>query len=129
MKTKAGLLAVLLISSMGLAHPVCAVSWSPLEEEREAKEAKGIMAKGTIVCLFQSGTADVRKAFAINDILLVYRERKAHELKEVGKIRVLSYSGEDYLKGEVVEGELRAGDIAKKGDAASLILSAGNGCK
>ena len=129
MKKIAKLLAVLLTLCAGLPPLVNAVSWSPLQEEREEKAAKGIMVKGTIVCLFQSGTADVRKAININDILPVYREGKPHELKEVGKIKVLSYVGEDYLKGEVVEGELKAGDIAKKGDVASLIISSGDKCK
>ncbi len=129
MKKIAGLLAVLLILCGGLPQRVKAVSWSPIQEEREEKAAKGIMEKGAIVCLFQSGTADVRKAININDILPVYRESKSHELKEVGKIKVLSYIGEDYLKGEVVEGELKAGDIAKKGDVASLLISSENRCK
>ena len=129
MKKIVTLLAVLLIASMGLPHFVNAVSWSPLQEEREEKSAKGIMVKGTLVCLFQSGTADVKKAININDILPVYRENKDHELREVGKIKVLSFEGEDYLKGEVVEGEIKAGDIAKKGDVASLVISSGNTCK
>jgi hypothetical protein len=129
MKKIGKVLAVLLISCMGLPQLATAVSWSPLEEEREEQAAKGIMAKGTIVCLFQSGTADVKKAITINDILPVYRENKSHALKEVGKIKVLSYVGEDYLKGEVVEGELKAGDIAKKGDAASLVISSDDKCK
>ena len=128
MKKIAGLLAVLLILCAGMPQRVKAVSWSPIQEEREEKAAKGIMVKGTVVCLFQSGTADVKKAININDILPVYRESKSHELKEVGKIKVLSYVGEDYLKGEIVEGELKAGDIAKKGDVASLIISSGDKC-
>ena len=128
MKKIAKLLAVLLILCAGLPQLVNAVSWSPLQEEREEKTAKGIMVKGTVVCLFQSGTADVKKAINVNDILPVYRESKSHELKEVGKIKVLSYIGEDYLKGEVVEGEVKAGDIAKKGDVASLIISSGDKC-
>ncbi len=129
MKKIAGLLAVLLILCAWLPQLVNAVSWSPLQEEREAKEAKGIMVKGTVVCLFQSGTSDVRKAINIYDILPVYRESRSHEILEVGKIKVLSYVGEDYLKGEVVEGELKAGDIAKKGEAAGLIISSENSCK
>ena len=129
MRKIAKLLVVLLISCAGLPQLVNAVSWSPLQEEREEKAAKGLMVKGTVVCLFQSGTADVKKAINVNDILPVYRESKSHELKEVGKIKVLSYVGEDYLKGEVIEGELKAGDIAKKGDVASLIISSGNSCK
>jgi hypothetical protein len=129
MKKIAKLLAVLLILFAGLPQLVNAISWSPLQEEREEQAAKGIMAKGTIVCLFQSGTADVKKAINVNDILPVYREGKSHKLKEVGKIKVLSYVGEDYLKGEVVEGEIMAGDIAKKGEVATLIISSGDRCK
>ena len=129
MKKIGTLLAVLLISCMGLPQLANAVSWSPLQEEREEKTAKGIMEKGTIVCLFQSGTAEVKKAISIGDVIVVYREGPKHELKEVGKIKVLSYVGEDYLKGEVVEGELKVGDIAKKGDVASLIISSGDKCK
>jgi hypothetical protein len=129
MKKIGKLLAVLLISSMGLPHLVNAASWSPLQKEREEKAARGTMVKGTVVCLFQSGTADVKKAININDIFSVYRESKSQELKEVGKIKVLSYVGENYLKGEVVEGEIKAGDIAKKGNVASLIISLGSSCK
>jgi hypothetical protein len=36
---------------------------------------------------------------------------------------------EDYLKGEVVEGEVMAGDITKKGDVASLVIFSGEKCK
>jgi hypothetical protein len=129
MKKIAKLLTVLLILCAGVPQLVNAVSWSPLVEEREEKIAKGIIEKGAIVCLFQSGTADVKKAISIGDILVVYREGAKRELKEVGKIKVLSYTGEDYLKGEVVEGEIKAGDIAKKGEVASLVISPADKCK
>jgi hypothetical protein len=122
-------LAIVLITCIGVPWIANAVTWSPLMEEHEEKAAKGIMEKGTIVCLFQSGTADVRKEIQINDTLPVYRENQNHQFKEVGKVKILSYVGEDYLKGEVVEGELKAGDIAKKGDAASLIISSDIKCK
>jgi hypothetical protein len=129
MKNIAKFLAVLLILCAGLPQFVNAVSWSPLVEEREEKAAKGIMTKGAEVCLFQSGTLDVKNTINVNDILAVYREDKSRELKEVGKIKVISYVREDYLKGMVVEGEIKAGDIAKKGDVASLIISSGEKCK
>ncbi len=128
MKKIGKLIVVLLISYMGLPQLAHAVSWSPLQEEYEENAAKGIMGKGTIVCLFQSGTPDVKMAINTNDILTVYRESTSHELMEVGKIKVLSYVREDYLKGKVVEGEIKAGDIAKKGDVASLIISSGDKC-
>jgi len=129
MKKFGKLLAVLLLSSMGIPQLVNAVSWSPLEEEHTEKAATGIMVKGSVVCLFQSGTQDVKRVINTGDTLVVYRESTDHQLKQVGTIKVLAYVGEDYLKGEVLEGELKAGDIAKKGDVASLIISPGKSCK
>ncbi len=123
------LILMFLPLSAGLTLRSNAVSPSPIPGEREERIAKGIKVKGETVCLFQSGTMDVKQEIKINDILPVYRENKSHEPKEVGKIKVLSYVGEDYLKGEVVEGELKAGDIAKKGDVASLVISSENSCK
>jgi len=123
------LVVMVLSSAIGLPLRAYAVSYPVLEEQRDEKIAEGIMKVGDAVCLFQSGTADVKKAIAIGDILVIYREGSKRELKEVGKIKVLSYSGEDYLKGRVVEGEIKAGDIAKKGDVASLVISSGDKCK
>jgi hypothetical protein len=122
------LVALSLAGVFGGPAPAGAVSPSPVPEELAVKAAKGIKAKGEMVCLFQSGTEDVKQTISVGDILIVYRESKSHELKEVGKIKVLSYVRKDYLKGEVVEGELKAGDIAKKGDVASLIISSGDKC-
>ena len=127
--TSARVAALLLLGMFGLSGYAAAVSYPVIEDQREEKAAKGIRVKGETVCLFQSGTADVKKAINANDILPVYRESKSHELKEVGKIKVLTYIGEDYLKGEVVEGEIQAGDIVKKGKVASLVILSGDKCK
>jgi len=106
-----------------------AVSPSPVPEELAEKAAKGIRVAGETVCLFQSGTEDIKKEIHVNDILTVYREDRDHRITEVGKIRILSYIGDDYLKGEVTEGEVQAGDIAKKGNVASLVISSRITCK
>jgi len=130
MKKIAGILVVVvLLAAIGVPLLAEAVSFSPVPAEQEEKSTKGILEKGAMVCLFQSGTADVKKAISIGDVLIVYREGSKHELKEVGKIKVLSYAGEDYLKGEIVVGEIKAGDVAKKGDVASLVISPGDKCK
>jgi hypothetical protein len=130
MEIRFQLLAALILSGiLGFFGTTYAVSPSPVPEELAEKAAKGIKVKGETVCLFQSGTEYVKKAIGIGDVLVVYREGPKHDLKEVGKIKVLSYIGEDYLKGEVVEGEVMAGDIAKKGDVASLVISSGDKCK
>ncbi len=122
---------IIMFLSLSAAFPlrVNAVSPSPIPVEREERAAKGIKVKGETVCLFQSGTEDVKKAISIGDVLVVYREGPKHELKEVGKIKVHSYIDENYLNGEVVEGEVRTGDIAKKGDVASLVISSEDKCK
>jgi hypothetical protein len=119
--------AVLFLSAV--PFPSAAVSPSPVPGERAEKIEKGIRVKGESVCLFQSGTEDVKKTIHVDDVLVVYREDPKHGQREVGKIRVISYVGDDYIKGEVVDGEVQAGDIAKKGDAASLVISSGDKCK
>jgi hypothetical protein len=37
----------------------------------------------------------------------------------------LSYIGETYIKAEVLEGEIKPDDIAKRGNVSCLIISAG----
>jgi len=108
---------------------VMAVSISTVPEAREEQIEKGIKVVGDVVCLFQSGTEDVKTEIHTDDVLIVYRENRNHRLTEVGKIRILAYVGTDYLKGLVVAGELQAGDIAKKGQVASLVISTSEKCK
>jgi hypothetical protein len=120
---------LLLLVIAGVPRGARAVSYPLIEEQREEKAAKGVREKGEMVCLFESGTADVKKAISVGDLLTVYRENGKHEMRAVGKIKVLSYVGEDYLKGEVIEGEARTGDVAKKGDVASLVISSEVTCK
>ncbi len=112
--------AIVLLIALALGSPffAYAVSYSTSQELREEKLARGIRDKGNTVCLFQSGTADVQKEIHISDILIVYRKTA-----QVGKIKVLSFAGADYLTGVVIEGQVRAGDIARKGEVASLVIS------
>jgi len=98
----------------GLSGYAAAVSYPVVEDQREVKAAKGIREKGETVCLFQSGTEDVRKTKAMGDVLIVYREGGDREHREVGKIKVLSYAGEDYIKAEVVDGAVQTGGRGEK---------------
>jgi len=127
--TLAKLALLVLLGMLGISGYAAAVSYPVVEDQREEKAAKGIREKGETVCLFQSGTEDVRKTIGIGDVLIVYRDGGNREHKEVGKIRVLSYAGEDYIKGEVVDGVVQTGDVAKKGNVASLVISTGERCK
>jgi len=80
---------------------------------------------GTTAYLFHNGTADVKGAISINDILTIYREEKSDDMKEAGKIKVLFFVEENYMKGEVVEGEIKPGDIARKRSVACLLALSG----
>lgn len=86
-----------------------------------------VMKVGKKVNLFHSGTADVKKEVCVGDVIPVYRELPAGgslKVKEVGKVKILAYVADHYIEGEVVEGELKVGDVAKKETAACLIQPA-----
>jgi hypothetical protein len=57
-----------------------------------------------------------------------YRQAKGADqvksMKEVGKVKVLSYVGDHYFEGVIVEGEVRTGDVAKKEAAYCLVQPA-----
>jgi len=124
MRTMNNTILLLFFSITAAGFPLSAsgVSYSDIQEVREERVAKGLKVKGESVCLFQSGTADVKKTIRPNDVLTVFREGPGHELREVGKVKILVYSSDEFMKGEVVEGEIRTGDIAKKGEAGSLVI-------
>jgi hypothetical protein len=102
---------------------VSAVSYQPPLYHRQ--DAHEMFRKGDIVYLFHSGTTGVMRTIHGNDVLTVYRIDPSCRVTEVGKIRILSYTGETYLKAEVVEGEIKRDDIAKKDDVSCLVISAG----
>lgn len=81
--------------------------------------------KGDEVYLFHSGTEEIKRIIHLNDILAVYRTNPSGAISEVGRIRIISFIGEMFLKGEVIEGELRSDDIARKGSVSCLVISAG----
>lgn len=60
--------------------------------------------------------------------MIGYRSPKAHKqikgLKEVGTIKMLSYRGDNYCEAEVIQGEVRVGDVTKKEGTNCLRKSA-----
>lgn len=96
--------------------------------ERQPQIRSEVMMKaGDKLHLFHSGTADVRKEICLQDVLPVYRERMTGghtTIKEVGKVKVLNYVGDHYFEAQVVEGEVKVGDVAKKATASCLIQPA-----
>ncbi|GLI39527.1 hypothetical protein KI811_15945 [Geobacter hydrogenophilus] len=96
----------------------------PLAAHAGEKKAKSevVMKMGNKLHLFHSGKVDAQKEIAIGDVITVYREvGKTPTAKEVGQVKVLSFIGEHYFEAEIVKGEIKIGDIAKK-DATSLLV-------
>ena len=94
---------------------------------KEKVKGEVVMKQGNKVHLFHSGTADVKKDICLNDVIPVFRETPAGShvySKEVGKVKVLSYVGEHYFEAEVVKGEIKVGDVAKKEGAYCLVQPA-----
>jgi hypothetical protein len=78
---------------------------------------------GTPVCLFESGTDEIKRAVAVNDTMIVYRTTTKGTLQKVGKIRVVSIAGNYFIHGVIVSGVLSENDIAIKGSIACIIIS------
>jgi len=93
----------------------------PVSEEHRLISEKSYAKTGETVYLFHSGTPDVHRLIKPDDILVVYGSRHG-KIKNVGKIRVVSYLGKTYLKAEVTEGKIRHDDIAEKEEASCLII-------
>jgi hypothetical protein len=96
----------------------------PVVSQAAAKKTKSevVMKIGNKVHLFHSSKVEAQKEIAINDVLPVFRMTgKSHQEKEVGAVKVLSFTGEHYFEAEVIKGEIKVGDVAKK-DASSLLV-------
>jgi hypothetical protein len=108
-------------------NPLTAVAASYLPEfiYHQNDITETVMKVGQTAYLFHSGTEDVKRTIHVNDILIVYRISPLCEVKKVGTIKVISNIADTYFKSEVVEGEIRPNDIAKKGNASCLVISVG----
>jgi hypothetical protein len=115
-------LPLMLFGGIGDPLIVHATSFNPVIEEHHQLKEKTVMKTGATVYLFHSGTQDVKNAIVDNDILAVYRESSSCEQKEVGKIRIRSHAGDNFVMGEVMKGEIKEGDIAKKGAVGLLVI-------
>jgi hypothetical protein len=127
MKKKIANISILILLLSAAVNPLTAfaASYLPAFFYHQNEITETVMRVGQIAYLFHSGTEDVKKIIHDNDILIVYRINPSCEIKAVGKIKVLSSIADTYFKSEVVEGEIRPNDIAKKGHASCLVISVG----
>jgi hypothetical protein len=117
--------SIIIVILLAAANPMTAVaaSYMPAFFYHQKDVAETIIKAGQTAYLFHSGTEDVKRTIQVNDILTVYRISPSCEVTTAGAIKVLSYVGDTYLKGEVVEGEIRPHDIVKKGNVSCLVIS------
>lgn len=114
---------ILLLLSVCAPIVAFAVSYPAQLYYREERHDKFV--QGDTVYMFHSGTEDVKKTIHVNDTLIVYRVTSTCEVVKVGIVKIVSFTGETYLKAEVFAGEIKPDDIAKKGIVSCLIISAG----
>ncbi|MEA5114125.1 MAG: hypothetical protein VB050_08850 [Geobacteraceae bacterium] len=70
------------------------------------------------------GTGEVKNVVCLGETIPVYREVFIYQTMsrtEVGKVKVLNYVGENKFDAQVVEGQLKDGDIARKDSATCLL--------
>ena len=119
-------LLLLLATLLFLPAALHAVTYTFPEKGPSYVTVETVMNVGSKLYLFHSGTAEIRKSIHVDDVLTVYREYPPDlfvETREVGKVRVLAPLGDYYFNGEVVSGEVKTGDLAKKGTFACYIAA------
>jgi hypothetical protein len=113
-----------LITLLAMATAVNAVSYPFPNHGTSCMACETVIKAGAKVYLFHSGTDSVKDAIRVNDVLSVYRGYPpdfSPGSTEAGKVRILVPLGDYYFEGEVVEGEMQPGYLAKKGTVACYI--------
>jgi hypothetical protein len=112
------------ILNIGMFLAFSALLAFPVVGQAAEKKIKNevVMKMGNKVHLFHSSNVAAQKEIAINDVIPVFRlSGKNRQEKEVGAVKVLSFTGDHYFEAEVIKGEVKVGDVAKK-DASSLLV-------
>ena len=120
------LFLLLLLVPFAMSTTLHAVAYPFPDNGQTYQKDEPVMKADTKLYLFHSGTEDVKNAIHENDSLTVYRIHPADlsvETREVGTVRVLKPLGDYYFDGEVIGGEVKSGDLAKKGTVACFITS------
>jgi hypothetical protein len=116
-------ICIVLLGMFCVTAPLTAFAVSYQPPFRLSPDGRSVVVKGGNVHLFHSGTRDITGMVHSGDIFTVYRISSSCKMEKVGQVRFMSFVGDTYIEAEVIEGELMAGDIAKKGNISCLIIS------
>ena len=85
-------------------------------------KADVVMKAEDTVRLFYKGTVKADTEFCVGETVPVDRYYGCYlQSKEVGKVKVVKFLGDNYLEAVVVEGEIKDGDVARKSSATCLV--------
>ena len=113
-----------ILSALALALLIMAPAAALAQDVQPQIKSEVVMKVGNKLHLFHSGTKDVKKEICVGDVLPVYRDIHAGgslKVERVGRVKVLSYVGEHYIEAEIVDGDIKVGDIAKKKTASCIV--------
>lgn len=98
----------------------------PVLVHAAGKKAKGevVMKIGSKVHLFHSSDVAAQKEISVGDVLPVYRLSGKEPPKEVGAVKVLGFISEHYFEAQIVKGDVKVGDVAKKEKTGLLVQPA-----
>lgn len=111
------------ITMLSLAAVLAIPALSQAADKKVKNEI--VMKMGNKVHLFHSSNVEAQKDIAVNEVLPVYRViGKSAQQKEVGAVKVLTFIDEHYFEAEIIKGEIKVGDIAKKDGTSFLVQPA-----
>lgn len=95
---------------------------STLARQPENK-ADVVMVTGDIVHLFYGGSKEASAVFCPNETVQVYRQEPRKRLRyvEQGKVQITRIIDENYVEGKVIEGNVKPGYVARKGNVSCLV--------
>lgn len=101
-----------------LLLPAC----SAVVVTRPGVSASVVATTGQSVILYAGEAKDSSRQFCPGDVLVVYRG--PDKARASGRVRITTYAGEHHLRGVVIEGGVRKGDVVRKGSVACTVQSA-----
>ena len=88
-------------------------------------KAEVVIKIGDVVQLFYGGSKEASAVFCPGETVKVYRQEPRKRLRyiEQGKVEITRVIDENYVEGKVVEGNVKPGYVARKGNIGCLVTS------
>ena len=88
-------------------------------------KAEVVIKSGDVVQLFYGGSKEASAVFCPGEMVKVYRQEPRKRLRyiEQGLVEITRVIDENYVEGKVVEGNIKLGYIARKGNIGCLVTT------